>query len=270
MAINNESIGISAEVAIAVTFNVPINPQYVARAEQEIVNLLLRGGCVRQIFDRQQMPYPVEHVAEGGSPVDFKLAGGQTLSVKTNQKGLGRVAPQKIGQPTAWTYFNFLEENDVIPGFTLQKTLAHFRLADTYENRAWLFKWLSINYIDMLINMYWQNLFDCDYLLLFFNLDYRLNPLLNHKVFGRLARNQLFLGGQFTFTQTLDSWNESNTVKYNGVVIGNFQVHRNRDCFKFRFDMDGVMKVLGNDLRLTSYDDLKMALKEAWKNGKNS
>ncbi len=34
------------------------------------------------------------------------------------------------------------------------------------------------------------------------------------------------------------------------------------------FDMDGVMKVLGNDLRLTSYDDLKMALKEAWKNGK--
>ena len=44
MAINNESIGISAEVAIAVTFNVPINPQYVARAEQEIVNLLLRGG----------------------------------------------------------------------------------------------------------------------------------------------------------------------------------------------------------------------------------
>jgi hypothetical protein len=28
--------------------------------------------------------------------------------------------------------------------------------------------------------------------------------------------------------------------------------------------------VLGNDLRLTSYDDLKMALKEAWKNGKNS
>ncbi len=118
--------------------------------------------------------------------------------------------------------------------------------------------------------MYWQNLFDCDYLLLFFNLDYRLNPLLNHKVFGRLAGNPLFLGGQFTFTQTLDSWNESNTVKYNGVVIGNFQVHRNRDCFKFRFDMDGVMKVLGNDLRLTSYDDLKMALKEAWKNGKNS
>ena len=140
MAINNESIGISAEVAIAQTFGVPINPQYVARAEQEIVELLLCGGCVRRIFDSWRIPYPVEHVAEGGSPVDFKLADGKTLSVKTNQKGLGRVAPQKIGQPTAWTYFNFLEENDVIPGFTLQKTLAHFRLADTYENRAWLFK----------------------------------------------------------------------------------------------------------------------------------
>ena len=270
MAINNESIGISAEVAIAQTFGVPINPQYAARAEREIVDLLLHGGCVRQIFDRWRIPYPVEHVAEGGNPVDFLLAGGRTLSVKTNQKALGRVAPQKIGQPTSGTYFNFLEENKVIPGFTLQKALAHFRLADTYQNRAWLFKWLSMNYTDTLLNMYWQNLFDCDYLLLFFNLDYHLNPLLNHKVFGRLAGNPLFAGGHFSFTQTLDSWNESNTIKYNGVVIGNFQVHRNRDCFKFRFDMDGVLRLLGADLQLINDDDLKMALKEVWKNGKNS
>ena len=71
MAINNESIGISAEVAIAQTFGVPINPQYVARAEQEIVNLLLRGGCVRQIFDRQQMPYPGGTRGGGWQPGGF-------------------------------------------------------------------------------------------------------------------------------------------------------------------------------------------------------
>lgn len=265
MAVNNESIGISAEVAIANAFDVPVNPRYAARAEQEIVDLLLRGGCVRQIFDKWRIPHPVKHVAEGYNAVDFLLEGGKTLSVKTNQKGLGKVAPQKIGQPTAWSYFNFLEKNDIIPGFSLQRTLANFKLPDTYENRAWIFKWLSLNYIDTLINMYWQNLFDCDYLLFFFNLDYHLNPLQNHKVFGRLAGNPLFFGGQFTFTQTLESWNESNTVKYNGIVIGNFQVHRNRDCFKFRFDMDGVMRLLNEDLQIVGDDDIIRAMKNAQK-----
>ena len=41
MAINNESIGISAEVAIAKSFDLEINPNYVARSEKEIVDLLL-------------------------------------------------------------------------------------------------------------------------------------------------------------------------------------------------------------------------------------
>lgn len=52
----------------------------------------------------------------------------------------------------------------------------------------------------------------------------------------------------FSFTQTLDSWNESNTVKYCGVSIGEFQVHNNRDCFKFRFDMKKIMRLIDNNV----------------------
>ena len=38
---------------------------------------------------------------------------------------------------------------------------------------------------------------------------------------------------KFTFTrQTIEKWNESNTVKYDGISIGEFQVHNNRNCFK--------------------------------------
>ena len=109
MAINNESIGISAEVAIAKSYEVKINPYYKSRSEKEIVDLLLRNDNVKKIFDREGIPAPVDHIAEGQNPVDFVLIGKKTLSVKTNQEGLGKVAPQMIGQPTAETYFTYLE-----------------------------------------------------------------------------------------------------------------------------------------------------------------
>ena len=44
----------------------------------------------------------------------------------------------------------------------------------------------------------------------------------------------------FSFTKTLENWNESNTIKYSvsnnekPISIGEFQVHKNRNCFKFR------------------------------------
>lgn len=109
MAINNESIGISAEVAIARSFGVRVNPYYEARSEPAIVNLLLKNDNVKRIFYKEEIPAPTKHIAEGQNPVDFILEGNKTLSVKTNQQGLGKVAPQSIGQPTAETYFNYLE-----------------------------------------------------------------------------------------------------------------------------------------------------------------
>lgn len=38
----------------------------------------------------------------------------------------------------------------------------------------------------------------------------------------------------FSFTKpTIQDWNDSNTLKYNGISIGEFQVHRNRNSYKF-------------------------------------
>ena len=54
MAVNNESIGISAEVAIAKSFGVKVNPYYEARAEQAIVDLLLKNDNVKRIFDKEK------------------------------------------------------------------------------------------------------------------------------------------------------------------------------------------------------------------------
>ena len=36
-------------------------------------------------------------------------------------------------------------------------------------------------------------------------------------------------------------------VKYDGITIGEFQVHKNRNCFKFRFNMQNLLNLLKNE-----------------------
>jgi hypothetical protein len=67
--LNNEHIGVSAEIAIA----------------------------------DENIPLPIRHVAERQNPTDFILANGQALSVKTNKQKLGKAAPQRIGQASSKT-----------------------------------------------------------------------------------------------------------------------------------------------------------------------
>ena len=241
MAVNNESIGISAEVAIAKSFNLDINDEYVYRSEQSIVNLLLKNDNIISIFKKEHIPIPIEHVAEKQNPVDFLLEGNKTLSVKTNQEGLGKVAPQIIGQATSETYFRYLEKyfDNVL---NLKKILSERNLEDTYEARSMIFKWISMEFTYSILYMYWEELFHCDYYLHFFNLDNHLDPLKNY-VFLKKKTPPEWDESKFSFTKTLDRWEESNTLKYCGISIGEFQVHRNRNCFKFRFNMKGIMEV---------------------------
>ncbi len=244
MAINNESFGISAEVAIAKTYGISINPKYENRADNSIVNLLLQDNKIRQIFEKERIPHPIKHVAEGQNPVDFLLEGGKTLSVKTNQKGLGKVAPQNIGQPTADTYFKCLKK--YFPNLPVDEAIKACRTENPeltdYQIKSILFKYFSMEFTKPIVNMYWDNLFDCDYYLHFYNLEAGSNPL----AYLLLGREQppVWDDSCFSFTQTLYNWNESNTLKYNGKTIGEFQVHTGRNCFKFRFNMDGIASII--------------------------
>ena len=81
------------------------------------------------------------------------------------------------------------------------------------------------------------------YYLHFFNLGSYADPL-NNYLFLEKEQPPVWNNEKFSFTQSLKSWNESNTLKYCGVSMGEFQVHRNRNCFKFRFNMKGVMKLI--------------------------
>lgn len=248
MPINNEAIGIAAEVAIARSFDVPINPLYERRADKLVLQHLLRSRAIPRLFADEQIPIPINHVAERRNPVDFILENNKTLSVKTNKNFMGKVAPQNIGQPTSSTFFRYLENNQIIKGFSIIDELDCRGLTDNYTNRALIFKELAYNNIDTLINVYFLNLFDCDFLILFYNLEALGNPINNYKVITKASHNLILDKRLFSFTRTLETWNESCTVKYQGISIGEFQIHKNRDCFKFRFIMPGLQRIMEENL----------------------
>lgn len=238
---NNESFGIAAEVAIAKTFDVYINTKYEARAEENTVELLLKNDNIRKIFSKENIPIPIKHIAECQNPIDFILSDGSSLSVKSNQGRLGKVAPQNIGQPTCETYFSHLEE--YLNNFVLEDYLRNNNLSNTYEGKSIAFKRISLMHTAEVVDMYWKNLFDCDYYIHFYNLGSQANPL-NNYLFLQKEQPPIWNSSEFSFTQTLNSWNESNTLKYCGISIGEFQVHRNRNCFKLRFNVDGIIRLL--------------------------
>jgi len=243
---NNETVGISAELAIADVFNVAVSPLYRVRGDADIAESI--SGIVEDVFDRLNIPLPVEHIAENQNPVDFILENYETLSVKSNQQRLGLVAPQIIGQPTSETYFNFLQDEF---GFDIYRELRSLHLPDTYENRAYIFKCFSMDNICMILDVYWQYMFHCDHYLHFYNVLDRFGGLTNNPqciALRNLPEHVRWAPNMISFTQTINSWSECNTLRYNRISIGQFQVHRNRNCLKFRFNIAGILKLIDRQL----------------------
>lgn len=243
---NNETVGISAELAIADIFNVAVSPLYRVRADADIAESI--SGIVEDIFDRSNIPLPAEHIAENQNPVDFILENNETLSVKSNQQRLGLVAPQVIGQPTSETYFAFLQDEF---GFDINRELRRLRLPDTYENRAYIFKCFSMDSICMMLDVYWQYMFHCDHYLHFYNVLDRFGRLTNNPqciALRNLPEHVHWNPNLISFTQTVNTWSECNTLRYERITIGQFQAHRNRNCLKFRFNIAGILELIDRGL----------------------
>lgn len=229
---NNEEIGVSAEIAIADYFQLAVDPAYRLRGRQAVIESIL--SVVEPAFRINKIPRPLRHVAAGQNPVDFSLVGGQTLSVKTNQKKLGKVAPQKVGQASSKTFFLFFSSifsNVIVP--------------QDYPGRVSLFKSQVFISIDKMLAIYWANLFDCDFLIYLHDILDKNTQLAERPGYIVLSKRDSpdWDINQISFTKSLLNWNESNTVKYHGVTIGEFQIHNNRDNFKFRFNMAGLEKL---------------------------
>lgn len=222
---NNETFGISVENAICNLYRLD-KPSHLEKRTNKEIEAKSKNVIIEAF---KSIPRPIKYIgaekgnygAKSKSPVDFVLDGNKTLSLKTNIGN--KVCPPNIGQPSIETfkkYFEYLIPN--INSFNIES-----------------FKELVFESIDELMNQYLKNLFDCDYLLWI----YINKGNYNYKILSNDLKYK-FDKSKFTFTRNIFNWNESNTVKYCGVSIGEFQIHKNRNSLKFRFNMKNLIELL--------------------------
>ena len=227
-----ETFGITAEAAICDLFNLQKPESFNTRVSKSLQASIT--PIVKDAF--HQMPYAIKHTgSEGGArgkaskcSYDFILLGNEKLSVKTNTSNL--VCPPEVGQPGSSTCLMYFK--DFLPEGTL-----------TVDQR--LFKQMVFENIEKLIPVYLSHLFDSDWLLWIYKKGTKFDYEVIHQ--KEIDRSFNWEREKFSFTKTcVEEWNESNSVKYKGITIGIFQVHKHRVCFKFRFNMPNILKLLRN------------------------
>lgn len=222
-----ETFGITAEKTICDLFELKyddnLKKRYDPKIEQEITPV------VQDAF--KHLPKPIlytgtqrgERGGQSKCPHDFVLEGKKRLSVKTNVGKM--VCPPEVGQPG---------------NITCLKYFGH--LCDSYDVNEISFKKMVLKKVDKMMPIYIKFLFDSDYILWIRKkhdkYDYRIFP-------RKLLHEFSWKKSSFSFTKsTVQDWYDSNTLKYKGISIGEFQVHHHRNCFKFRFNMENLMKLI--------------------------
>lgn len=226
---NNETLGMSAESAICEQFNLAQPASFRTRCSAAIKREL--APVVKEAF--KVVPKAIKHTgSESGArgeqskcSYDFVLEGNLTMSLKTNKGKM--VCPPEVGQPGAKTCLEYFKD---------------FFPANLQEVTNEEFKKMVYKHIADIMPIYVEHLFDSDWLLWIYlekeRYTFRVISQSDIKEYKWLKEN-------FTFTKpTIEQWNESNTVKYGGLTIGEFQVHTHRSCFKFRFNLANLLTLI--------------------------
>lgn len=228
---NNETLGMTAELSICGEFELDFPEDMRERGSYTIAAKLEKP--IHEAF--KKLPRPVRYTGnEKGKrgkrskcPYDFVLEGDKTLSLKTNYGKM--VCPPEVGQPgaeTCYMYFKDFIEGDEVTEET--------------------FKRMVLDHVQDIIPIYLSHLFDSDYLLRIRESPPRSGTYVHTIIRKGTGARFHWDPSRFSFTQpTMKDWNESNTVRYDGISLGEFQVHKNRNCYKFRFNFDNLLKILG-------------------------
>lgn len=219
----NEDLGKMFEMAICLAFNIQYDGKYKYGMELPTA-LAPRLAKLTELFPA------CTHTAKKGARYDYTSTdGAQHLSAKTTKKGVGKVAPQVIGQPSKkkfCEYFN-LDQN-----VTLEEIKTYIQ-----------------NHITNLLDTYFESTFDCPIvyynkhknLAIFIKTITKINWDETPIIFGHIKKNK--------------AWNESTTISIekNGktIGIGEFQVHNHRDCIKFRWCFENIIKIFSAHFEIT-------------------
>ena len=229
-----ETFGMTAEKTICDIFRLEYPENFKKRCSPQLQKEIT--PTIKSAF--ATLPIAIKHTgSEKGErgenskcSYDFLLKGNKTMSLKTNTGKM--VCPPEVGQPSAETCYLYFHH-----------------LIEAPEMTPNVFKEMVLNHIGEMMPIYIEHLFDSDYLLWI----YKIKESYKYKIFdSEFAKNMVWDESAFSFTKaTIEEWNESNTLKYNGISIGEFQVHKARSCFKFRFNMENFEKVIVESVGIT-------------------
>ena len=216
---NTEQLGILVERAMCDIVKIPFNTKrkYDSLPGDVVDDISETVGPVLKKMKLQ-------HVGNLNTTYDFvNSENNTTISVKTLMKG-NRICPQHIGQCS----LNSLSS----------KLGKHFDKIETFKN------YFMDNKIDMLTN-YLVNCFCCD-MTIIYKFDKGIVYIIRRRGDIKFT-NELSL----STSKLLCDWNESNTVYVNELnlnekrlSIGELQIHKNRNCVKFRFNVDTLVEMI--------------------------
>ena len=210
-----EDLGKIFEMAICLYYEIDYDGHY-KYSLQEAQVLKNKLSNLKSVF-----PYNIKHCAKGGSKYDFECIDDPTihLSAKTTKKD-GKVCPQVIGQPSRKKFCEF---------FDLDVNSASLEQIKLY----------IINNIAHMLTIYCMHTFDCP--LLYYNRHSNNLAFIVYK--EQITWSNYAI--QFSHNIKNKLWNESSSISINGITIGEFQVHNNRDCIKFRWCFEKLLSMFG-------------------------
>ena len=253
---NNESLGITVEYLLCFYSDIEYNND-LTRVDNEIKQQL--STFIKEIISK--IPKIIEFIGvknikniKDYRAHDFLLENDKTLSVKTNTNIKGKVSPQIIGQLTLkkfyeryYKLFNKNFTSDItVTKYNKDKRDNRYVIADstiTESINIIKLKEIIISNIKFLLEEYYNNLFISDYLLwIYYDKIWKFCLIKN-------KQNVIFDEKLLLFTRDSKLWNNSNTIKFNGKALGEFQIHKTRNSsLTFRFVIERLLLLL--DIRL--------------------
>jgi hypothetical protein len=213
-----EDLGKIFEKSICMLYNIPYVGPYKYGTERPML-LKERIKGLADIFPM------LTHTAAKGALHDFTSTNSTLhLSAKTSKKKDGKVAPQKIGQPTK------------------KKFLEYFGLPINMSDSE--IKVFIQRDIVRILNEYFKYTFDDK--IIYYN-EARDIAMFVEKVKNVVFDSKLI---EFGCIRKDKEWNESNILFYKNIRIGEFQIHRNRSCIKFRWFFENMLALFPDNFKI--------------------
>lgn len=223
---NTEQLGIMVEKEICnitrTKFNTKRKYTDIPEEISDDINKTLGGD-----FKRMKM----KHAGHLNKEYDFLKQKGKTVSIKTIMNG-NKICPQTIGQCSLRSLNNKLSLN--------------------IDNKRNFKNFFLENKVEMIEN-YLKALFCCDTMVVFQfkkGIVYIIEKTDDVIEFRNLFNKKLY--DIFMTSKDISSWKESNTIYYVSKnkkkdikdSLGEIQIHNNRDCIKFRFNVNVLIDMI--------------------------